>query len=75
MGCQDRGEYHGTRHCGSIVPPENPSQPEKAHVSLGGPDSHRTFRIARRLNGEKGDEVALKKRPHVEITVTDQSET
>jgi hypothetical protein len=57
------------------IVPGSPSQPEKVDVSLDGTDSRRTFRIENTLTDENGDEVGLKKGAHVQITVTDQSET
>jgi hypothetical protein len=55
------------------IVPGNPSQPEKADVSLDGTDSHGNFRIENTLTDENGDEVGLKKGAHVQVTVTDQS--
>jgi hypothetical protein len=57
------------------IVPGNPSQPEKADVSLDGTDSRRTFRIENTLTDENGDKVGLKKGAHVQVIVTDQSET
>jgi hypothetical protein len=57
------------------IVPGNPSQPEKADVSLDGTDSRRTFRIENTLTDEHGDKVGLKKGARVQVIVTDQSET
>jgi hypothetical protein len=57
------------------IVPGNPSQPEKADVSLDGTDSNRNLRIENALTDENGDEVAFKKGAHVQVTETDQSKT
>jgi hypothetical protein len=54
------------------IVPGNPSQPEKADVSLDGTDLRRTFRIENTLTDENGDEVGLKKGAHVQVTVTNE---
>jgi hypothetical protein len=54
-----------------IIPSPRPSQPEKAQITVDGPDhGHRDLRIENTLTDEHGDDVKLKKGAHVEVTVT-----
>ena len=54
-----------------IISSPRPSQPEKAQIAVEGAD-HRDqdLRIENTLTDEHGDDVALKKGAHVEVTVT-----
>ena len=56
-----------------IVPSPRPSQPEKAQITVDGADH--TLRVENTLTDEHGDDVKLKKGAHVEVTVTDESNT
>jgi hypothetical protein len=57
-----------------IIPERNPSQPEKADISIAeGHQPGQSLRIESMLTDENGDEVRLKKGAHVDITVTDQT--
>jgi hypothetical protein len=59
-----------------IIPPQRPTQPEKAQIAVDGADHrHRDLRIENTLTDENGDDVKLKKGAHVEVTVTDESKT
>jgi hypothetical protein len=59
-----------------IIPAQNPSQPEKADISVDGAHQpHRALRVENTLTDEDGGEVRLKKGAHVHITVTDQTST
>jgi hypothetical protein len=59
-----------------IIPSPRPSQPEKAQITVAGPDrQHRDLRIENALTDENGDAVSLKKGAHVEITVTADPKT
>ena len=54
-----------------IISSPRPSQPEKAQITVDGPDhGHRDLRIENTLTDEHGDDVKLKKGAHVEVTVT-----
>jgi hypothetical protein len=54
-----------------IISSPRPSQPEKAQITVDGPDhGHRDLRIENTLTDEHGDDVRLKKGAHVEVTVT-----
>jgi len=54
-----------------IVPPPRPSQHEKALIIVDGADrGYRDLRIDNILTDEHGEDVRLKKRAHVEVTVT-----
>jgi hypothetical protein len=54
-----------------IVPSSRPSQPEKALITIDGADrGYRALRIENVLTDEHGDDVKLKKRAHVDVTVT-----
>jgi hypothetical protein len=57
-----------------IIPSSRPSQPEKAQIAVDGAEHrHRHLRVDNTLTDEHGDDVKLKKGAHVEITVTDES--
>jgi hypothetical protein len=59
-----------------IIPSPRPSQPEKAQISVdGAAHTHRHLRIENTLTDEHGDDVTLKKGAHVEVPVTDESDT
>ncbi len=59
-----------------IIPSPSPSQPEKAQIVVeGADDGYRDLRIENTLTGENGYDVRLKKRSHVEVTVTAQPTT
>jgi hypothetical protein len=61
---------------GKIFPSPRPSTPEKAQISVGGADRlYRNLRIKNTLTDEHGDDVALKKGAHVEVTVTAEPTT
>jgi len=56
---------------GKIIPSPRPSKAEKAQISVSGADRmYRNLRIKNTLTDEHGDDVALKKGGHVEVTVT-----
>jgi hypothetical protein len=58
-----------------IIPSPRPSQPEKAQISIDGPDhQYRDLHIENTLTDEHGDDVRLKKGAHVEVTVTAEPE-
>jgi hypothetical protein len=58
-----------------IIPFARPSQPEKAQIIVDEADPrHRNFRIENILTDENGDDVKLKKRARVEVTVTQEPE-
>ena len=71
-------EYASTTMPGTvkkIIPPPNPSKPEKAQVAVDRADRrHRDLRFENTLTDEHGDDVKLKKGAHVEVTVTESSE-
>lgn len=53
-----------------IIQSPNPSEPEKAEISLDGADElYREIRIENTLTDEKGKEVALKQGAQVEVTI------
>ncbi len=55
-----------------IIPPQRPSQPEKAQVKVGGADQkYREFRFENTLTDEHGEDVKLKKGAHVDVTITE----
>jgi hypothetical protein len=57
-----------------IIPSPGPSQPEKAQIAVDGADHrYRDLRIENTLTDENGDDVKLKKRAHVEVTITAES--
>jgi len=59
-----------------IIAPVRPGQPEKAQIAVGGTKRpHRDLRIENTLTDEHGDDVKLQKGAHVEVTVTDESDT
>src|ERR1700737_4618757 len=59
-----------------IVPSPGPSQPEKAQITVDGPDrGYRDLRIENALTDEHGDDVKLEKGAHVEVTVTAEPKT
>jgi hypothetical protein len=61
---------------GKIVPPSRPNQPEKAQITVDGPDrGYRDLRIENTLTDEHGDDVKLKKGAHVDVTVTEDPKT
>jgi uncharacterized protein YfaS (alpha-2-macroglobulin family) len=54
-----------------IISSPRPSQPEKAQITVDGPDhGHRDLRIENTLTDEHGDDVRLTKGAQVEVTVT-----
>lgn len=53
-----------------IIAPAEPSEPEKAQISIEGADDlYREIRIENSLTNENGDEVRLKKGAEVAVTV------
>jgi len=61
---------------GKIIPSLRPSKPEKAQIAVGGADHlYRNLRIKNTLTDEHGDDVALKKGAHVEVTITAEPTT
>jgi hypothetical protein len=53
-----------------IIPPADPSEPEKAQISVEGADDlYKEIRIENTLTTESGREVRLKKGAEVEVTV------
>jgi hypothetical protein len=59
-----------------IIPSPRPSQPEKAQITVDASDHARgDLCIENTLIDEHGDDVKLKKGAHVEVTVTDESNT
>ena len=53
-----------------IIPPPNPTEPEKAQIAIDGADTlYREIRIENSLTGEGGEEVHLKKEADVDVTV------
>src|SRR5580698_4400725 len=57
-----------------IIPTTRSSHPEKAQITIGGADrGYRDLRIDNVLTDEHGDDVKLKKRAHVEVTITAES--
>jgi hypothetical protein len=53
-----------------IIESEDPSEPEKAEISVEGPDPlYREIRIENSLTDEEGDEVGLKQGADVDVTV------
>jgi hypothetical protein len=56
-----------------IIPAQNPSQSEKADISVKGAQPHQVLRVENSLTDEQGGEVRLKKGAHVDITVTDET--
>lgn len=61
---------------GKIIPSSNPSKPEKAQITVDGPErGYRNLRIENALTDEHGDDVRLKKGTQVEVTVSAESST
>jgi hypothetical protein len=59
-----------------IIPSPRPSQPEKARIAVDGADDrHRDLRIENTFTDGHGDDVRLKKRTHVDVTVTAATKT
>jgi hypothetical protein len=59
-----------------IVPSPSPSKPERAQITVDGPDRrYRDLRIENALTDEHGDDVKLKKGAHVEVTVAAEPNT
>ena len=59
-----------------IIPSPRRSQPEKAQITVDGPDhQHQDLRIENALTDEHGDDVKLKKGNHVEVTVAAEPST
>ena len=59
-----------------IISSPRPSQPEKAQITVDGPDhGHRDLRIENMLTDERGDDVRLKKGAHVDVTVAAELKT
>jgi hypothetical protein len=53
-----------------IIPPSDPSEPEKAQISVEGADDlYKEIRIENTLTTVSGSEVRLKKGAEVEVTV------
>jgi hypothetical protein len=58
-----------------IIKPSEPSEPEKAQISIEGADDlYREIRIENSLTTENGDEVRLKKGAEVNVTVNAEAE-
>jgi len=54
-----------------IIPSPAPMKPEKAQIAVEGQEKgYRNLRIENILTDEHGDEVSLKKRSRVDVTVT-----
>jgi hypothetical protein len=59
-----------------IVSSRGPSRPEKAQITVDGPDRrYRDLRIENALTDGHGDDVKLKKGAHVEVTVAAEPNT
>jgi hypothetical protein len=57
-----------------IIPDRNPSQPEKADISIEhARQPGQSLRIENSLMDENGDEVRLERGTHVDVTVTDET--
>lgn len=57
-----------------IIPEQNPSQPEKADISIKEAcQPGQSLRIENTLTDENGDEVRLERGTHVDVTVTDET--
>ncbi len=53
-----------------IIPPVDPSQPEKAQIAVeGAEDLYREIRIENTLQDQDGNEVALKEGASVDVTI------
>jgi ribosomal protein L29 len=66
---QARTTLPGTVH--KIIASLRTVQPEKAQIVVGGADDrYRDLRIENSLTDENGNEVSLKKRANVKVTVT-----
>jgi len=53
-----------------IIPPVDPSQPEKAQIGIEGADDlYREIRVENTLEDEKGKQVALKPGVQVDVTI------
>jgi hypothetical protein len=53
-----------------VIPPIDPSLPEKAEISIEGADElYREIRVENTLSGESGNEVSLKPGADVEVTI------
>jgi hypothetical protein len=53
-----------------IIPPQHPSQPEKAQIGVEGADDlYREIRVENTLQDENGKVVALKPGSKVEVTI------
>ena len=59
-----------------IIPSRRPSQPEQAQIAVDGAEHrYRDLRIDNTFTDEHGDDVKLKKRAHVEVTITAEPRT
>jgi hypothetical protein len=57
-----------------IIPSSDPNRAERANVRVDEADKlYRDIRIENILLDEYGNDVSLKKRAHVEVTITDDS--
>jgi hypothetical protein len=53
-----------------IIPPLTPNQLEKAEIAIAGAeDLYKEIRVENTLQDESGNEVALKKRAKVDVTI------
>ena len=58
-----------------IIPPVDPSEPEKAQIAVEGADElYREIRVENTLQGEAGNPVSLKEGAKVEVTIAAEPE-